>query len=55
MKMITMLAVVNAAGNNFRRIERTYPFESPEFDENLNANEYKIANLTRPPQIDVND
>ncbi len=51
----TMTVMVFAASSNIQRIERTYSFESPEFDENLNADEYKMEKFTRPPQIDVND
>ncbi len=54
MTITTMLVMVFAESNNIRRIERTYSFESPEFDENLNANEYKMAKFTRPPQTNVN-
>ncbi len=54
MAITTMLVMVFAENSNIRRIERTYSFESPEFDENLNANEYKMAKFTRPPQTDVN-
>ncbi len=55
MTVTTTLAVVNAAGYKIQRIERTYSFESPDFEENPNANEYQMAKFTRPPQIDVND
>ncbi len=37
--------MVFAESINIRRIERTNSFESPEFDENLNANEYEWQNL----------
>ncbi len=55
MAITTMLVLVFAERSNIQRNERTYSFGSPEFDENLNANEYKMAKYTRPPQIDVND
>ncbi len=53
MKNTTMTVMVFPESSNSRQIERTYSFESPEFDENLNANEYKMAKFTRPPQTDV--
>ncbi len=53
MTITTMLVMVFAESSNIRRIERTYSFESPEF-ENLNSNEYKMAKFTRPPQTDAN-
>ncbi len=43
----TMTVMVFAESCNIRQIERTYSFGSPEFDENLNANEYKMAKVTR--------
>ncbi len=51
MTITTKLVMVFVESSNIRRIERTYSFESPEFDENLNANEYKMAKFTRPPHI----
>ncbi len=54
MTVTTMLTAVYAESNNIQQIETTYSFESPEFDENLNANEYQMAKFTRPPQTDVN-
>ncbi len=49
----TMLVMVFAESSNIQRNERTYSFESPEFDENLNANEYQMGKFTRPPQTGV--
>ncbi len=54
MTITTILVMVFAESSNIQQNERTYSFESPEFDENLNANEYKMAKLTRPRQTDVN-
>ncbi len=55
MTITTMLVMVFAESSNIQRIERTYSFGSPEFDENHNANEYKMAKFTRLPQAGVND
>ncbi len=54
MTITTMLVMVFSESSNIQRNERTYSLESPEFDENLNANEYKMEKFTRPPQRDVN-